>query len=312
MSRGLGPGLVLILCGLVALHGCGGTPAPYLSPVQSTAQELNRKGVESVERGDGGRALEQFGEALRLSASIEYLDGSVASLINLARLHRRAGRLAEAAAHGERAALLAGNGARAGEAAFERALTALAQGALAPALEQARRAAAEPHLAAAERGARLNLQARIERALGASAAAATAGEALALNRAAEQLAEEANSERLLAELAFDAGRLAAAEAGFLRALALDKRCGLSTRIAADLRALARCAARRGAGDEERHYLQRAAAVSLNGRDHAAAKSDLARLAELYRAAGDAERAAALEREGAALGSGGVPPDAAPR
>lgn len=290
-------------CLVLLLAGCFGGKPPMVSATQVTVQDLNRKGVESDQRGDAARALEHFGEALRLSASIEYLDGSVASLLNLARLQRRAGRLDQAAAHGERAAQLAGAGGRAGEVAFERALVYLAQGRLEAALQQAR-SAVDVAGDAAERGVRLNLLARVQMALHDAAAPATATAALTLNREADNRPETANSERLLAELALGAGQVAVAEQGFLRALQLDKTSGLSVRIAADLRGLADCAARRGATDEEVRYLHRAFEVSLNGRDRAAASGALERLAALYRAAGDPERAAALERERAALGGSG--------
>lgn len=308
MNRGwLRDGLLLVC--LLSLAGCGGGSVPFVAPARQAALEANRKGLDYEARGDQKRALAAFAEAQRLSASIEYSDGSVVSLINLARLQRRSGDLAAAQTSIERAALLAGPGTpRFAEVAFEGALLALAQQRLELAENLARQAAGAE--SGGGRGRCLNLLARVQLQRGnLSGAAASAGEAQELNRAAGDRGEQANALRLLAEIALRGGDTAAARTRFGEALALDQEAGLSSRIAADLRGLARCAAAAGQVTEEAVYLRRAFEVSLNGGDRVAAAADLERLAALYRSAGETERAAALEGERAILlqGAAGFSP-----
>lgn len=299
MNRGwLHNGLLLVW--LLSLAGCGGGSAAFVSPARQAALEANRKGLDYEARGDQKRALAAFAEAQRLSASIEYSDGSVVSLINLARLQRRSGDLAAAQTSIERAALLAGPGTlHFAEVAFEGALLAVAQQRLELAEKLANQAAEAE--SGEGRGRCLNLLARVQLQRDNLAGAATsAGEALELSRVAGNRGEQANALRLLAEIALRGGSIAVARTRFDEALVLDREAGLSARIAADLRGLARCAAANGQVAEETGYLRRAFEVSLNGGDRVAAATDLERLAALYRAAGEIERAAALERERATL------------
>lgn len=294
MNRGLRYTLLTFAASML-LAGCGATVRPTHSPIRSAAEEQLRKGVESADRGHAELARGQFSEALRLSASIEYRHGAIASLINLSRLQRRSGQLSDAANWIDRAQAFPDQGDLAGEIAFEAALVALAQGHTAAAQEQAQRAIAAPDGSAAQRGARLNLLARVQaQLLDDAAAEKSARGALEASHNAAHPVEEANAERLLAELALKQGRGEKAEQHFARALELDKESGLSGKIGEDLRGLARCAAAAGRPRDEERYLRRAFDVSLNGQDYRRAAGDLERLAVLQRAAGLLDEAESLE------------------
>lgn len=92
------------------------------------------------------------------------------------------------------------------------------------------------------------------------------------------------------------GEADTAEAEFHLALALDKKAGLTPRIAGDLRGLSRAATLRQASLEARDYLQRAFTVASAGSEYQLALNLLGELADLYRAGGDIATSQRLEDE----------------
>jgi tetratricopeptide (TPR) repeat protein len=283
---------VVLLLMVLSLAACSG-PQPYQSPILLQAREHNQRGVDAESRGQHPRARAEFTAALRKSASVEDNEGTVTALVNLARLARRDGEAARGRELITQAASKVSSGtALAGEVAFELALQQLAADESGDAERSARQA-----LAIAATPARHNLLARILwRQARANEAAAEARSALGSVDDDADPAEAANACRLLAEIAAAAGEGARAEDQYRRALELDRRAGLSGRIASDLRGLFALAVTAGRTQEASGLLYRAFEVSLNGGDLPAALTDLERLAALYRQGGDAERAAKIDAQ----------------
>lgn len=283
---------VVVLASQLVLAACSG-PKPYQAPALLQAREHNQRGIDAEARGQHPRARAEFAAALRTSASIEDNDGAVTALVNLARLARRDGD----AALGRELITQAQNKVApgtslAGEVAFEQALQLLAADE-----PLAAEAAARQALAVAATPARHNLLARILWRQQRSGDAVThARQALATVDADADPAEAANGYRLLAEIAAAGGAGRQAETDYRKALELDRRAGLSGRIASDLRGLAGLALTAGRAQEASGLLYRAFEVSLNGGDLPAALADLEQLATLYRQGGDAERAAKIDAQ----------------
>jgi tetratricopeptide (TPR) repeat protein len=240
------------------------------------------------------RAYQEFKTALQLSSAIDDVDGTVAALLNLARMARRAGALTVAEDYLQRASTKVPEvPGRKGDLAIEKSLLLIAQQRLEEAKVWAERAVA---LSVADnRAACLNLLARVQWQRGdVGGAEACARKALLALGGAGGRVEAANAHRLLGEIAMAAGRDEEAGRSFNDALALDKEAGLSSRIAGDLRFLARLASRAARDQDAERYLYRAFEVSLNSGDPQGAANDLALLADISRKSGDFERAEALD------------------
>ena len=116
-------------------------------------------------------------------------------------------------------------------------------------------------------GAIVNLQARAAFLAGDfPAAAALAGRALPLNRAAGDDPELANSSRIVADAALADGRHATASRSYEEALRVDKRLGLEPKILLDLLGLGRAARAAGRTGEARSFFERARAAALAAKD----------------------------------------------
>lgn len=291
---------LLLPCALLWLgaEGCSGAPPAPVPPVKERAAARNRQGLAAEARGDRDGALAAFGESLKIHRSVEDFPGAAVALINLARVHRLRGEIPLAKETIVAAdPLLPPGSPLFPEIAFEKAMIGLASGDLPAAKEWATRAVDTEKGDAS--GRMLNLLGRILLLEGRSDEAhGRAESALAANRNAGARGEEANSLRLLGDIATarkDRGR-----AGELYAasLAIDKGIANSGKIAADLRALGALAA--GAGDTGMAlgFYTRAYDVSVNGDDPPGAASALLEMARLYEIAGAPEKAqsARTERE----------------
>ena len=291
---------LLLPCALLWLgcEGCSGSPPAPVPPVKERAVARNRQGLAAEARGDRDGALAAFGESLKLHRSVEDLPGAAVALVNLARVHRLRGELPLAKERIDAAdPLLPPGSALFPEMAFEKAMIGLASGDLPAAREWATRAVDTEKGGAS--GRMLNLLGRILLLEGRSDEAHGRAEgALAANRNAGARGEEANSLRLLGDIATVREDRRRAGEFYAASLSIDKGIANSRKIAADLRALGALAA--GAGDTENAlgFYTRAYEVSINGDDSRGAASALLEMARLHEKAGAPEKAqsARTERE----------------
>jgi len=291
---------LLLPCALLWLgvEGCSGSPPAPVPPLKERAAARNRQGLAAEARGDRDGAVAAFGESLKLHRSVEDFPGAAVALLNLARIHRLRGEIPLAKETIDAAdPLLPPGSPLFPEMAFEKAMIGIASGDLPAAKEWATRAVDTEKGGAS--GRMLNLLARILSLEGRSDEAhGLAERALAANRTAGARAEEANSLRLLGDIATarkDRGR---AGEFYAASLSIDKGIANSRKIAADLRALGALAA--GAEDTGKAlgFYTRAYDVSVSGDDPRGAASALLEMARLYEKAGVPEKAqsARTERE----------------
>ncbi len=197
----------ILLCSIafLTLSGCSG-PAPLpVPPAKESAGAWNRRGLAAEARGDRDGAIAAFGEALKVNRSIEDTDGAAVALINLARVHRLKSELPPAKERIDDALRIAPPGSPLfPEAAFEKAKIGLAAGDLAAAREWAEKAVRAD--TGPSRGRMLNLLARVDFLEGRmNEARSGAGTALEANRGSGARGEEANSLRLLGDVAAAGG-----------------------------------------------------------------------------------------------------------
>lgn len=291
---------LLLPCALLWLgvEGCSGSPPAPVPPVKERAVARNRQGLLAEARGDRDGALAAFGESLKLHRSVEDFPGAAVALLNLARVHRLRGEIPLAKETIDAAdPLLPPGSPLFPEMAFEKAMIGIASGDLPAAKEWATRAVDTEKGDAS--GRMLNLLARILFLEGRNDEAhGLAERALSANRTGGARGEEANSLRLLGDIATarkDRGR---AGEFYAASLSIDKDIANSRKIAADLRALGALAA--GAEDTGTAlgFYTRAYDVSVSGDDPRGAASALLEMARLYEKAGVPEMAqsARTERE----------------
>jgi tetratricopeptide (TPR) repeat protein len=262
--------LLVFLLLAAGLAGCGAQPRQSSAARQDAAVEANRRGEGYVRHGELENAARSYGEALRLSQSLEDAEGIAANAINLSIVRQRQGRFAEA--RDSLAAVLEQpnlrfSPARLAEVSLRHALLELDQNRFAGAADWMKQAAdhcaGRCRLAAAIHNvsAQLALQAgQVEQAAAAARAARDA------SRGAGDRAELANALRLLGISSLKQGDAAAARADLEQALELDRELGAPRKIALDLLALGRAAALAGDREAARAYYARALAVSEADRD----------------------------------------------
>jgi tetratricopeptide (TPR) repeat protein len=288
----------LLACVLfwLAGAGCSGPLPPPVPPAKEKAAAWNRRGLAAEARGDRDEALAAFGEALKLRRSVEDADGAAVALVNLARIHRLQGDLPLAKERIDAAGLLLPpDSSLFTETAFEKAKIGLASGDLPAAKEWAAKAVDSEKGDAS--GRMMNLLARVLLLEGkGDEALGRAETALAANRKAGARGEEANSLRLLGDIA--AARRDGTKAGdlYAAALSIDKDLAESRKIAADLRALGAVAAAGGDTGGALAFYARAYDVSLNGDDPRGAAAALLVMARLYEKTGAADKAKAAMTE----------------
>jgi tetratricopeptide (TPR) repeat protein len=268
-----------VLLSLALLWGCASAPPPKATSAarQEAAIEANRRGETHVRHGELESAARSYGEALRLSQSLEDADGIAANAINLSIVRQRQGRFNDARA--SLAAVLEQpnlrfSSTRMAEVSLRHALLDLDQNRFQGAESWVRQAAGHCGVDSGGAGcplgaaihnvrAQLALQAgRMDEALAAASAARDA------SRTAGERAELANALRLMGIASLHKGDAAAARSQLEQALALDREIGAPRKIALDLLALGRAAALGGEREAARGYYARALAVSEADRDHA--------------------------------------------
>ena len=270
------------------LAGCAQAPKSTVAAVQAAAMEANRRGETYVRHGELENAARSYTEALRLSQSLEDVEGIAANAISLSIVRQRQGRFADA-----RASLgvilnqpdLRFAAAHLAEAELRHAVLDLDEGRFSRAEDRAMRAASHCAERCAASGAIHNVRAQLAlQADRLDAAASSARSAHDAARAAGDKAELANALRLLGVVALRAGDAARARASLEQALALDRELGFPRKIALDLLALGRAAALAGEREAARAYYARALAVSEADRDRIGAAQAQAALDAMDKAA----------------------------
>ena len=276
------PCLLGLACFMVCalLSGCfGGTAQKVRPELQARAETQLMRGIRAEQKGDVLEAERLLAESLRLSTSIEDNPAKARARINLARLYRLRPDPA--------LALLETGSDFYAEAAQEKALIELPSDS-AVALAWSQKAVA------AEKGTfmgrRLNLLGRIQMVRGDATATITLTKALDLNRANGHAEEEANSLRMMGILARKHQSFVDAERLLTEALEIDKRIGVSTKVALDLEELSLTALASGATDKAITCLRRAHEVNLGSGRTRQAAANLTTLADICRSAGRVQEA----------------------
>lgn len=271
---------------MLSTVGCLGRVPHPLSTSQMQAIAHIQRGIKSEANGDRQQAQKDFSEALRISRSIENSEGIVVALVNISRAHRHGG--------DANAALIAISSALPhvtpqvplyAEVAFEMAQANLLTGKLDKASEWASQAVSTDN--SSTRGMMMNLQARILYLKGnVSVAEVTAREALHLNRKNGLREEEANSLRTLGDVQAFGNRSAEATVSYNQALEIDKVCGKSRKIVADLRALASLSLSKDNSEQALDFYARAFAASSTNGDFFGASEDLLNMSRIHERRGE--------------------------
>lgn len=256
-----------VIAAALMLAGCVSS-APRLTPQQEAAIEYNQRGEAAFRQGEYALARDEYQKSLAIHRSVENQEGVARELMNLALVYRRLGNSPDA--HAALDQILSGPGLpfedkQRAEAAYRKASFYLddADNANAriwagKALELCRGCPAEGRI--------YNLQARMALSASPSESLQLARRALALNRSSGNKSEEANSQRLIADAAYQTQDFPTAQVAYAAALQLDKETGAAGKIALDLIGLGRSLARQGKRKEAMEYFQRAYFVSEGAGD----------------------------------------------
>ena len=270
--------LAVVCAALLLASGCT-TPPPVrvTNAAQSAASAFSQRAAGALQRGDPTTALALYEQALAAADSVEDFETSGATLLNLALVQARLGRLQQAHQQVDRILQAPGRYAVTlqSQAATRKALLFLGAAELQSALtwvDRAQDTCPQPCALAAvwanvrahvalERGDAL---AAVGYANQAATQAARAGAGAGAEAEAEALpqAEQANALRLLGRAQTRLGRHDAAAAALQQALDLDRALGLPERIALDLFYAGDNAALGGLPSEARERYERALRVSV--------------------------------------------------
>ena len=274
------------------LYGCaGGNGTLVRSEAQSQATTQLERGIRAQNKGENTQAEKYLSDSLKISSSIEDNPAKVAALINLARINRLNNKLESALSYIDSALTLTGGipPQLSAEAAYEKALTEMAQKHFAEALTWADKSLSSD--SADLKGRLLNLLVRIHRSAGKlTEARAFAVKAREENRRSGDLAEESNAVRLLGSLERENKKFDEAGKLLLESLDIDKKIGDSQKIAFDLEELAALFGDKGETDMMVDYLERAFSVHIGGARLQKGASIQLKIAEIHRKTGKNELA----------------------
>ena len=250
---------------LLFLSGCGSVPSSR-SDAEVMAIELNQKADSAFRSGKYKRALYFYGEALRVSSSLDNEDGIAVNLMNMAVVYRKLG-------DSENAHKCVDEILNSGHiifdppylsgAAFIKAVLYTSEGNYPSAIEWTDKALSFCNSEkCGEKGRIYNLKAKIALINNMPIPALSFGsEGLQWNRKLEDRQEEANSLRLLADARTAAKAYGEATDFYREALTIDKDMGFSAKIAADLFGIGNALCMQGLHEDAKVYLRRAQSVS---------------------------------------------------
>lgn len=254
----------IILVAIPFVAACSTPHATPLQDLQSRIRDLNMRALATAEDGYKVNAQKLLQEALQLASSIDDKDGQIVTLLNQSRLARHAANPQQAESLLKQVLPLAAGTSHYADVAQEKAIQELEADHLDEALYWAQRAreAEQGNLI----GRRLNLLARIAlKRNRKDEAARFAEQALEANKDSGLELEQANSLRMLGIIKTQSGQVDKAEELLQQALLLDKEQAASSKIAADLEALAELAASQKDPALQQEYLQRARVVRGNSK-----------------------------------------------
>lgn len=231
--------LCLLLIFILIAFGCSSTPPPNLSLTHEKSIRTNDEAHSAYIKGDYLKALNLYEKALKISRSVEDLDGIAINLINIAVTHRKLENFDKAhlAVDGILNPEYGGySNILRSEATYIKALlftdkkeAEMADSILASGLILCQKSRCK------NEGKIYNLKSRI--ALIKSepiVAEEMAKEGLAINKKSGNLKEVANSFRLIGDAALMQKDINKARTNYKEALKLDKNLGLSRKIVQDL------------------------------------------------------------------------------
>ena len=271
---------------VLSLAACGGgepiRPTPALV---EEAYQWNQRAESAYRRGDLDVALDASRHALDLYRSLEDSDGVARELANLSSIHLARGETDQAVA--VLTPILAQGGApfRAGHRAEAAYRIAVIEAARSPARAGEWLDRAEQHCGSGceSQGQLLNLRARLLLAAKQPAPAlALARRALGIHEKRGDRQEQANSRRLLGDIALGNAQPVEARADYQRALEIDKDEAVPRKIFADLMGIGMTFAAERRREEAATHFRRARDVAQAAGDRAAAAEADRRLTELAR------------------------------
>jgi len=251
--------IAAVACTLaLLLAACGSTPPPPQNPTQQSAATLAQAAARAWARHDAAQARALYERALAAAESVEDFDLAGTMLLNLALVQGASGDLAGAQARVDR---IVNAPQRYGAALVARASTRKALLYLdvpddSAALIWADRAQAACASPCALDATLSNLRAHVALNRGDSNGAVQWA-TRATTQAGEQTAEQANALRLLGRARTKLGQGDAAATALAQALAIDRKLGLSDRVALDLVDAADNEAARGQAAAAREFYERA-------------------------------------------------------
>jgi tetratricopeptide (TPR) repeat protein len=268
-------------------------PVRQKPPLQfRQAEKHNSMGIAAEARQKYSVAEAEFTEAYRLYSAVENYRGMVTALVNRSRLYRVQNDIAGTEKVLEQAVALMPHAPELeAEICFEMTKLALLKGDRDAAVYWSEKGVNKA--ANIDRARMLNLlagsyflQAEYVKAK------ETAESALKEGRLSADRREEANSLRLLGNIAFEEKRLHESQEGFAAALIIDKALALPGRISDDLRGLARTKAATGNLSSAADNYRRSASINVAERDFKRGAEDLEMLRKIYQETGNKEQLAA--------------------
>lgn len=269
--------LFSVYCFLFVI-GCGHTP-PVLSDKHLQAVEFNQKAESAFKKGDYEKALNLYNEALRISRSIEDIDGIAINLINMAIVYHKLGDKESASRCVNEildSSRITHNALRLSEAAFIKAMFYLEDSNYEYAPQWADKALSFcKSVQCSIEGRIYNLKSRITFLKGDFSSAVTyADRGLELNKKYEDREEIANSLRILAEIKSAKKEYNEARTLFENALIVDKTIGVNRKIAMDLMGIGDILFKQGMCENAMKYYKRALSVSEGAGDKEGIKEAL--------------------------------------
>lgn len=268
---------------------CAQTPKQKLPAQLQSAERHNLAGIAAESRQKFIAAESEFMEAYRLFSAVENYRGMVTSLVNSSRLYRRQGDTSRAEKVIKPAVDILPHATELeAEVCFEMTKLALARGDDDGAVIWANRGVNSA--ADIDRGRMLNLHAlTYMQKADLPKAKEIAGSALKASRAATDRREEANSFRILGDIAYAGKGYRESLEMYAAALPIDKDMALSIRISDDLRGMARSIAASGDLESAAVYYQRSASVNMAARDFKRGADDLEMLRKVFERTDNRER-----------------------
>lgn len=261
--------LPVLLMILAFASGClSSPPLSTWSEKKEASIRANRNGLAAYGRGNYSVALDNYLEALRLSRSIEDMDGIAVNLINLSSTYRKTGNYDSAHKYVDE--IINADQGQFNEKYIAESIYIKATLFVAQDLRDSIQLLVDEGLLVCSKvscdseGKLYNLKAK-DAFLNKNYASALiyAKKAMVFNEKQAELKETANSLRLMAKASTELEKYKDGLVFYSKALALDKKLGLSHKIEADLRGLGFLFFKQEKYDDALKYFERALSVSLS-------------------------------------------------